>query len=908
MSEQDDGPRPDDRAPIPSPPIVAVTMENLRLFEAGGIPQPVAIQPPTPRLLMGVRHDDEELTDMPALLTAPTTLPLPDTAAAVAAVVATLARRSPSPASTAGASSTRGSSGKKMSPGESTARQSKKKPKQERIKLRGRVKVTRKQLWPILHHQEQKEAVKDFADNYNLYGTVNSGNASAGYNISFDILPMGLKEVVVARKRISVVKTGEEERPFDKRNNQEQYATIEASKSTARKAPPPLKQSEIDFLNLSEDDRRTINEYVMKYDKDGNAIHWTIFQDTEYLSEADDSMEYPDGPIVLRDVGFGSKELGDILFDEFFPSVDGHAVLMDDYNKDQRSPYYTTVQNDKIKFHDPDNKADPDWIVKQCYLLLLAAAWEGDVGIENLWKKGRSGGRHNFADFGKYMPQNYFKVWQHAAPLMFTDKSNWYSERRNLNWSMFLPVLDGFNAKRKDLLRCVLLMLDESMSGWRPKTSKLGGLPNISFEPRKPVPLGTMFRNGVECFTGCLVYQDVVQNVEEQQRKPFFFVDCDTTKQQLERTSLPGRVVIQAHTAEVLRQAIGAGVVAGGWVGGDAWFGSVMSCVELMTRLKVNSTFVVKGHTFMYPMAVLHSILTARHGKRPAGHWVTMTATISGVKIVALAYAWSQKGVSYFVSTCGSTEKSPFKYQSKFEDDWGNTQVKELDRPKLAHFLYEYLPLIDEHNKQRQSILALETRWLTRDPWFRLLCTIMGMCTVDMHRLFRHHELKVNNKTDKEVDALTIIRFSDLMCGNMKQWQYQYKRRAVAEGMAEHPLCRITDDQGNTVRQPTPLQLSKGKTVGNPVVLSCFVCRRYKSTSDKQQQTAWWCRSCHMPLCNVPRNKEGTPRMLSCLEEHQQSDDPILGCFKHHVRGSNVPAHLISKLDQRKSKRKRNIR
>jgi len=52
----------------------------------------------------------------------------------------------------------------------------------------------------------------------------------------------------------------------------------------------------------------------------------------------------------------------------------------------------------------------------------------------------------------------------------------------------------------------VLLMLDESMSAWRPKTSKYGGLPNYTFEPRKPVPLGTMFKNAVECITGIFMY------------------------------------------------------------------------------------------------------------------------------------------------------------------------------------------------------------------------------------------------------------------------------------------------------------------------------------------------------------------------------------------------------------------
>ena len=65
------------------------------------------------------------------------------------------------------------------------------------------------------------------------------------------------------------------------------------------------------------------------------------------------------------------------------------------------------------------------------------------------------------------------------------------------------------------------MLVDESMSGWRPKTKKLGGLPNYIFKPRKHVPLGTMFRNGVECITGASVVQDVVQNPEQQSRKVY---------------------------------------------------------------------------------------------------------------------------------------------------------------------------------------------------------------------------------------------------------------------------------------------------------------------------------------------------------------------------------------------------
>jgi hypothetical protein len=261
-----------------------------------------------------------------------------------------------------------------------------------------------------------------------------------------------------------------------------------------------------------------------------------------------------------------------------------------------------------------------------------------------------------------------------------------------------LPVLRSYNEKRQKLLSTVLLLLDESMSGWRPKTSKFGGLPRLQFEPRKPVSLGTMFRNGVECITGILVFQDIVEGAESQHRKEFHGDD----------SSMPNGCKILTHTAEVMRQVKGAKVVEGGWVGGDAWFGSVITAVEVMKKFKVHSTWIVKGNTAFYPMKVLHRLLLGRHGARPAGHWTTMTTTISDVNLIVMAYAWSQRGVSYFVSTCGSTEVSKEPYYTKFEDEFGGVSAKEIKRPKLAEFLYQFLPLIDEHNKQRQALLALE--------------------------------------------------------------------------------------------------------------------------------------------------------------------------------------------------------
>jgi hypothetical protein len=131
-----------------------------------------------------------------------------------------------------------------------------------------------------------------------------------------------------------------------------------------------------------------------------------------------------------------------------------------------------------------------------------------------------------------------------------------------------------------------------------------------TWEPRKPVPLGTMFRNGVECISGILGLQDVVQDVEVMKQKEYFG----------EKSSVLNGMEIPAHKAEVLRQINGANVVEGGWVGVNARFGSMVAGLEAKKRLNVNSTWIIKGNHAFYPFAALHAVIKARFGTKIAGH------------------------------------------------------------------------------------------------------------------------------------------------------------------------------------------------------------------------------------------------------------------------------------------------
>jgi hypothetical protein len=59
-------------------------------------------------------------------------------------------------------------------------------------------------------------------------------------------------------------------------------------------------------------------------------------------------------------------------------------------------------------------------------------------------------------------------------------------------------------------------MMDESILGWTPKTSKKGGHPHIIHEPHKPMSFGSMIRNAVEYTASIFVHHDIVDSFTAQ--------------------------------------------------------------------------------------------------------------------------------------------------------------------------------------------------------------------------------------------------------------------------------------------------------------------------------------------------------------------------------------------------------
>ena len=118
-----------------------------------------------------------------------------------------------------------------------------------------------------------------------------------------------------------------------------------------------------------------------------------------------------------------------------------------------------------------------------------------------------------------------------------------------------------------------------------------------------------------------------------------------------------------------------------------------------------------------------------------------------------MVYAWLLKGLSCFVSSCGTTVLHHIPYKTKYDDKFWNIATKELKYAVIANFLYDSLPLIDEHGKISQIALSLEKCLLTKEPWFTNVTTSVDMWVVhlqpcDQNLCHGIGKSEVNSNTD----------------------------------------------------------------------------------------------------------------------------------------------------------------
>jgi hypothetical protein len=148
--------------------------------------------------------------------------------------------------------------------------------------------------------------------------------------------------------------------------------------------------------------------------------------------------------------------------------------------------------------------------------------------------------------------------------------------------------------------------------------------------------------------------------------------------------------------------------------------------------------------------------------KWPSGAYLVLEckAPETGVDLVALGYKYNSRKVMCFILTknAGSTAPSLKPYIAKCPDQHGNVRERRVQRPAILGEYFDSSDVIDSHNHCRQFRLALERLWLTKNPWFRLDCTFIGMTVIDAFRGLQYHTGERQKRT-----KMTVADFADAL-------------------------------------------------------------------------------------------------------------------------------------------------
>jgi hypothetical protein len=199
----------------------------------------------------------------------------------------------------------------------------------------------------------------------------------------------------------------------------------------------------------------------------------------------------------------------------------------------------------------------------------------------------------------------------------------------------------------------------------------------------------------------------------------------------------------------------------------DSWFGSVRAA-EAIKTLHADLDGNPAGHEFIGAIKTNHRNFLKQHLEDTMKEWPSGSSLVlechrpNGVVLLAIGYKYNLRKVLCFVATKDAgTTKLGDPYNAKFPDQHGNVKVQEVDRPAIVSTYFQASNKVDRHNHVRQYLLKLEKLWVTENPWFRIVTTIIGMTVVDAWLLVNHQSKNTGLK------KLGIVDFADSMAHDL---------------------------------------------------------------------------------------------------------------------------------------------
>ena len=256
----------------------------------------------------------------------------------------------------------------------------------------------------------------------------------------------------------------------------------------------------------------------------------------------------------------------------------------------------------------------------------------------------------------------------------------------------------------------------------------------------------------------------------------------------------------------------------------------------------------------------------------PGGTWITMEGTTekTGTALVIIGYKYNKKKVLTFVTTrgAGSTEKGE-PYEARFPDKYGNLCVRHVARPDCVSNFFKYSNKVDLHNQSRQFDLALEKKWITQNPYFRLFTTEVGTSVIDAWKVFKNNHREGGKPP-------SVAEFADIMAHEMLEYAATLSQEAAP------PFVRLQVTQPITVPQVDGSQVSMLTEVGAESARYNATCHTRLILPRNKQLRCIWCSRVHLVERKV------TMKCKECGVGFCRTGSGR-DCWSHHVAMNGIP-------------------
>ena len=270
----------------------------------------------------------------------------------------------------------------------------------------------------------------------------------------------------------------------------------------------------------------------------------------------------------------------------------------------------------------------------------------------------------------------------------------------------------------------------------------------------------------------------------------------------------------------------------------------------------------------------------------PGGTWIVMEekTEITKANLVCVGYKYNKKKVLTFIMTrgAGSTEEGD-PYEARFPNRYGNLCIHHVACPKCISLFFKYSNKVDLHNQSRQFDLALEKKWVTTNPYFRLFTTEVGCTVIDAWKMFK------NNHKIAGVSP-NVVQHTDILAYEMLEYANQLEERnsqdtsppttVEATSVSDVSSVSASKDSKTFSSSHTRVLLTSSKQVrciwcsrvhlvDRKVTMKCQECG-YGFCRDNSGRDCW---SHHVALGGIPQAPKKGTKKKRCNEVNQEFEE-----------------------------------